>query len=380
MLEKFDFVVRKGPEAVASPKEYERIEVLEDLPSFPENVRTLVARLVNGEILKDRQTRVARKALADWWLKKFGFPYEQELVREAFLRDRHATSEEKLEVQKLQEQILEAIRNHSDRGLMRLKEIYLQKFPDQLEGVEALFGVMPFFGAQAQLDNVKEKQERISQNEKLSLIQDITEYRFLLGHFILNNGDKSGFLRAFWDTIQQMAGEADQHLGTRYSRIAHSLRRSTLSQVATFKILREAGAEPTLSHPVEDAFHAVDLWADSENAIQIKGAFEDQQNDLLVVETDVAGFPGSEIEKENGEVHHIGNYVDQQLRGFMAKLSEYKPIYKEATGKEIKKGYLVVIPYSKFDPVTGNPSPDVVKTIKGKLNIKPKSQTMPAAA
>jgi len=108
--------------------------------------------------------------------------------------------------------------------------------------------------------------------------------------------------------------------------------------------------------PKEDAFEAIDLYADDETAIQVKGV---GKTEATVVETDAIAYPAIAFENKL-----LNARLENDLKRFKIKISEHNKRTQENL-----KGYLITIPYDQIDPVTGEPSENLIGTIKSKAGM-----------
>lgn len=339
-----------------SPREYEKLEIQSDISGFSEETRPIVEKSLQGEILSYEEQKKLDGVLNEWWQDKYGFPHDNIVARKAVLRRKYAPSEELAKANELQERLFHALERQDQKGITRLKKIYEEKYPDQLEGIEVLFGLTTFLKTSERL---RDKPKEVQREKRMKTFEDLTQYQFLLTHFIASNGRNKEFLNTFWQAAEKAAEK------TKNLENLHILRRGVLSQVATLKTLEALGMKPKLSHPKEDAFYAIDLWTDEKSAVQIKGM---RVGELSITETDKIGFPGTEIEHEN-VVHHFDSYLSEELLKFRAKLSKYQSIIK----KKIK-GYFIVVPHAEFDFVTGQPSQKFINFVGEKLNLTESDQ------
>lgn len=348
-----EFVV----EPPKSPREYERAELQSDISVFSEDARPLVEKHLRGEKLQEEEGERFSDARNRWWYTKYGFSYRNKVIRTEVLRRKYVSSEV-VEANLLQEELFYALEEQDQEKIAELKKVYEEKYPEQLEGVVALFELTPFLETSKEL----EKRSGKTHEERMEMFENETRYLFLLTHFIASNSHNKEFLNVFWRTARGVARRAGEKTAKKEKNLKRlrGLRRGVLSQVATLKTLEALGAKPKLSNPKEDAFYAIDLWTDEKSAVQIKSGGKE----LLITETDKVGFPGVEIEKGD-EIHHFDSrYFSRELRKFRAKLSRYQSIIK----KKIK-GYLIFVPYTQFDPVTGQPNKELIDSMRKKLTL-----------
>lgn len=331
-------------------------EMIEDKSFFSEDTIHLLEKSQQGTQLSKEEEATFNSMRETWWQEKYGFPFAQKAVRNETLRrkyDQGQISEER----ELQEKLLKAYTNRDEKAVEILKQEYFQEYPDQLEGVEALFGFSKTLALRKQL-----AEGHFRFKEKRKVFQNLTEYNFLLTDFIRQNKIDRIFLKKFWEVCETIANTHGQMKDFLY------LKRGIVNQVAAFAILEEIGVKPRLSHPSEDAFNAIDLWTDTGVAVQVKTDREAEEP--VLIETDTLAFPGIEFsapsssETNEKTIFHINSSALYEARRFQAKLSEYESIRH----KKIK-GYLIVIPSRHVDPITGKPSRELVEKIREQLGM-----------
>lgn len=327
-----------------SPKEYLRDELRADLGVFTPTERTLIERHLMGDAFAPDEHPRFEAARDRWWEEKYGFPFSMKAARGEVLMRKHAPPEELQRSHELLSEFLRAMKCDDEQALSQLKERYLAEFPDQLEGVEALFGIRDFLEKSVELGK---RRGRPNYRAEARSFQDITEYQFLFTHYLLSAGDDKTFLQRFWIVAEGIADRT----GNREE--LNKLRRGVLSQVAAFRVLQALGREPHLSHPSEDAFRAVDLWAGDDTAIQVKGEAR-RLDEPAVIEADDVAFPAVETRSADDRAYFNANLHKTHAR-FRMRLREYGRL----TGKAYR-GYVLVIPNQKIDFVTGEPAPELI--------------------
>lgn len=253
----------------------------------------------------------------------------------------------------LQRDFFKAVETDDAEKLGELKKRYETEYPDQLEGVEAIFGLKEFLRKQKNIDEDKEKGDYKIEKSRF---RDLTEYQFLFTHYMIENGGDKELLSYFWDTAKAIA----KRTGTLAE--LNKSRRGLLSQVAVYKILDKLGEKPRLSHPETDAFHAVDLWLRNDSAVQVKGSRHLEKPAVIGPDQiDQIAFPALQAETESETRYYNAKYFHDSMR-FRAKVKNYARM----KGENIKP-YLLIIPYSQIDFVTGEPAPELVEFFKEKL-------------
>lgn len=341
-----------------SPKEYLREELRVDLGVFTPTERKLIERHLVGDAFTPEEHPRFEAARDRWWEAKYGFPFSMKAARGEVLMRKYAPPEAQQRSHALLSEVLDAVQRDDEPAIAQLKERYFTEFPDQLEGVEALFGMQDFLERSAELGR---RRSRPNYTAEAKSYQDITEYQFFFTHYLLNAGDNKAFLQRFWTAAE---GIADR-IGHREE--LNKLRRGLLSQVAAFRVLEALGREPHLSHPSEDAFRAVDLWAGDDTAIQVKGEAR-RLDQPAVVEADDVAFPAVETRSVDDRTYFNANLQKTNAR-FRMKLRQYGA----QTGKRYR-GYVLVIPNQKIDFVTGEPAPELVAKFRELLG-RPRHQS-----
>ncbi|MDP3770255.1 MAG: hypothetical protein Q8R40_04960 [bacterium] len=350
-----DFLVEKTLEKPKAVWEYEADELRADISVFTGEELFAVQNFLDKKALSSEERKTLMDAKRTWWYDKYGFDYNDEPARTETLMRKYAPPKELADARALQEKLFAACKEHDEKKILELRSAYEQQYPDTLEGVAALFDLASFLDNDKQLDLHEQKGK-----ERTDMITEVVYYQYLLTHFIAHNGNDKEFLRAFWDACEEIAKAKDN------LRSLHMMRKGILSQVAVLKIMEKIGGKPKLSHPGEDAFHKIDLWIDAKKAVQVKGIKETMQQDPEIMETDTLSFPGVEV-ADGQDVKHFESDMFQKFQQFQVSIEAYRSL----VGKNIK-GYMIVVPYSKFDPITGEPSDDIVAFAREKIHLSTK--------
>lgn len=355
--------IEKKPERAPSAMELLRQELRGDLDAFPEDVQSFVHRYAQGESLPGHQQGQLDRAINVWWHDKYGFPYRLKQARDEVLLRKHLPPEDVRRRRDLQREFFTSVASGNRDRIAEVKERYLKEYPDQLEAVEALFGIREVLRMQKSLDR---KRERGEVHKDRKVFQDLTEYQFLFTHFLASNSEDKQMLEQFWIVVERAAKEMDQLPDL------NRLRRGILSQVATVRLLEALGLQPQLSHPEQDAFDAIDLWAAGGTAVQVKGSAEAMQP--AFIESDELAFP-SIATRHRAEHRHFNSKLAHDSARFRAKLKQYA----ERTRQELR-GYLLVIPNEKIDFVTGEPAPELIEFFRREFDRKGIGAEEPPAA
>lgn len=351
-MEKEKSFIVPPPEKRKRPGFYLNKELLEDISVFPEALQPVIWKKAHGTPLSNREHELVSSRIDRWWQTKYGFPFNLQAARDEVLLRKYTAPEVLGGAKSLFQKLLEAVAGGGEKEIQVLKKEYQERYPDEMEGIEVLFGIREFCLKQKQFE--KERSE-LTPEEKIKQFRDFTEYQFLFTHFILQYGGDKELLDNFWKAQAALAERCHVLNGF------NILRRAQMSQVAVYKILEGLGIKPKLSHPDEDAFQAIDLWAEGDKAIQIKGWDEEVP---AVAETEHLVFPSMQVDESSKKSKFFSSaeYFNNKNIQFRAKIRAYGA----RTQREIK-GFMFVVPYSKIDFVTGEPAQELIEFFKQEL-------------
>ncbi len=255
--------------------------------------------------------------------------------------------------QEMYDEILLYLKSGHAANLPALKKKYLEKHPAELEWVEAIFGLREILVKQQAIEKEQKSGYKITKER----YKDLTEYEFLFTNFILNNGRNKKFLQEFLDCCRDIAETygAKEEMAIFWSGIR--------SQAAVYKILERIGENPKLATPTEDAYKAIDLWVEGEDAKERRAIQTKSARDVLepaVLDSEHLAFPA--VRTSSQRYFNSAEYFKNNAKNFLAKVEEYG----KEQGKEIK-AYMLVIPSTKVDFVTGEPSRDLVEFFRKEL-------------
>ncbi len=174
--------------------------------------------------------------------------------------------------------------------------------------------------------------------------RDMTEYQFLITHFVASQAEHPEQLPALWRELKDIARDHEEQQNF------SMFQRGVVTQVATHRIFKELGFAPRFAHPDEDAFKKVALWSDPKHAVQIKGS---SREEFGIYKTSEVGPASTEV--SDGRTRRI---FDGDIRSFKTKLKSF--------GEGVE-GYFIVIPSDKIDFTTGKPSEEIVKMVREKV-------------
>jgi hypothetical protein len=212
--------------------------------------------------------------------------------------------------------------------------------PERSEMAEVIASFSSFLETQRRL-----KMEEIeSEEELLAAYRDVTEYQFLITHYVVSQAENPGALCEMWHALKEIARTKGEQQNF------SMFQRGVVTQVATHRVFQELGFNPRFAHPSDDAFKKIDLWSDATHAIQVKGSARES---FGIFETDKIG--PSPVEIMDGKTRKL---FDGDIRSFRTKLKGF--------GADVK-GYFIVIPSDKIDFTTGKPSEELVALVRQKI-------------
>jgi|GEM_PF-2823440 len=250
-----------------------------------------------------------------------------------------------------------ALEKHNFQIVKKLHKEYSKQYPQEQEEIEAFFNALSAWSKEKQL-----KYSLVKGKEKRKAIRELTEYQYLLTHFLIQNSQNKDELERFWDLLKKTASASGK------TEEFQTMRQGVLGQVATFLSLNELKLHPHLAHPRLDMFDQIDLQAKDTNSkkeidIQIKSTKRVSSPEIF--SSQEVYFPSVEINQRDNTVINIADkYFVQKNKVFQMHLQKYQDMIKKQV-----KGYLVVIPYQEIDHVTGQPFPKIVNFLKQKLRV-----------
>ncbi len=230
----------------------------------------------------------------------------------------------------------------------QLAEQYSTLHPAELEGIT----ILTQLPAAVQAERTLNAWDTLPVDRQTALRQ-LTEYHFLLIHYALENVNDPHYMHQFWEAAHLIAGRANK------TASFEGWREGALAAVATMQAFRALGLDPRLSHPQEDAQSAIDIWAGTSRAIQVK---KHNRASLNLINTDHVEYPAVEVDQPDGTKVYSIRYPKNDVGKFVQKIQRYS----HQAGRSVA-GYFVGIPYSMIDHDTGQPSPELIKQLEQKL-------------
>ncbi len=210
---------------------------------------------------------------------------------------------------KLQREMFSACDENDSEKVDALRKKFETEYPDQLEGVNALFGFVDCLNNMYALEN-----RRMPHEKRLATIEELTQYHFLLSHFIKENTADREFLQLFWDALYKIASPG-------YTKEFNIYRAGVLTNVATFKIFESLGDSPKMSNPKDDAFNSIDMWA-GDDVVQIKGDSSATKVEVVEVKNgELISVPGVIVDKNNQSKYYSPEMFNK-IQRFKVKFDE----------------------------------------------------------
>ena len=207
---------------------------------------------------------------------------------------------------------------------------------------------------QAETDFGVDRLEIIKHSEKMKFhVEDAVRRGYIMKKFFLTQSEDN--VRQFWKNIESNGSpETLRHQVT--------LRFGYLGEVAAFKLMEDAGEQPTLTLPHVDMHSQMDIFAsveDMQTAFQIKTG--GKHAEFIRVEDRIA--PGGIEVKANDKNKRILEHHSIEAGRVSQKLSEYN----ENADEPIDEVYVLVLPVNGFDNETGEPKPKMKNFFQKKI-------------
>lgn len=218
-----------------------------------------------------------------------------------------------------------------------------------------MFEWLPFLKQSQEIKTVRD----ISRARRKEIFIELTQYQFLLTHFIKSNIENKNFLNNFWAVLERLAENSG------FTEKFHTIKKGILTQVATYKIFEYLNKHPQLSHPEQDAFESIDLLTESGDAIQIKSTGVEKPQ-FIEIKNQVA-VGGVEIKTpQTNNLANISSRYHYQAQLAGEKMEDYLRRMNEKGHKEVK-AFMLVIPIGMVDGTTGKPSTELINFVKDNL-------------
>ena len=256
-----------------------------------------------------------------------------------------------------QKRLIPALEEHNYLKFKQLRETYLNQYPEEQEMIEVFFDTLSSLSAQKQL----RKDKTLNREQRREKIKQLTEYEYLLTHFLVNNQNKL-ILKNFWQRLEQIATIAKKEYEFK------SMKQGVLGQVAIFLSLDRLGLDPQLAHPRLDMYDKIDLQIPEstnqgrEVEVQIKSSQKLSSPEL---------FSSANVYPVSIETHNQDGYQDITEQRFAQENKAFQIAvdrYKQQKHKNVK-AYLIATPFSEIDHDTGEPSEKLIQFLENKFKI-----------
>lgn len=332
-----DFVhPKQEKKELRSPETLLKKVVLASIRDFSEEDREYIRDYVEGNWLTPYERSEVEHILRDWWKKSFDANFDDILSRNKILNGLEESPETDL-----QERYLEHVRfGLSEEENKKLKEQFIAKFPDQIQGIELLFGLKSTLESQIYLN---ENRTRTKLAEVQSDIVGIVEYTNTLINFVQANRDDKEFLKVFWSILEEIAESSG------YKKEYGGLKSGVLSHIGAHQVAEKLQLKPRTSKPTEDALRGIDEYGRHGEILQYK-----TKDSLRILRGEV-----SLDEKKNL------NGVFEMMNGLKV-FNEFREKMKKTikTGnKRMQVFYFIEVPGGKINEVNGDLAKEILDEV-----------------
>lgn len=257
-------------------------------------------------------------------------------------------------LQSIREEITRS-RNFDAATLNELKKRLSSEHPDALEEIEVAVGMIQNIFLQKQIDKKRE-------NGKLQYDPEVSkkfaEFNFLASHYFGTGSFDHTYAEAFWHTAKNAAEL--MHAGSSYA----TMKSGIIGQVGVYKTLKALGQNPQLSTPKDDVYYQIDMWSERDEkaqALQVKTSSQVEKG-IILNRSDMLDFPAV-VQTLGEKERYFMSQHQRSVSGFSASLDKYRQL----THKKIKAWY-VVMPKNAIDPLTGDPSPEIIEEFRKRMD------------
>lgn len=280
----------------------------------------LMEKYINGNLAPEDETYfIATRNL--WWNKKFGFSYENDILKKT---------------------VLEAIEKYSGYEDDKLPTIMAQ--------------IIPLLKSQKEIDELLNTRGGWS-DETRKIAKNNSNFRTELINFFGKNIQNKEFCREIWEEISKLAKISGNEIEK------GELQKSVLSQLATIIGFKEIGLTPVQSNPNTDVLRRIDLIVKNKvgtNLIQIKSSH--LTGGLLIASADEISTDGVVLQSNKVTI------VDIDGEKFRAAIERYGQGHKSKLENSAKQwqGYVIVVPPQNYSDI-GEPNKELVDTLKSRF-------------
>lgn len=314
--------------------------LLKNINNFNDIDREYVRDYALGNWLTPNEISEVEWVIGEWWRKNFGFNFSNVARRNSVLRKVFL---EKSDTISSKDAMLELERfDATPEEKQNLKKIIIKEFPDEVQGIELVFGFPEYARTQMVL---REKKNEGEDAEKVkNELLEVGEYLFTMVNFVQANNRDKEFLKIYWGTLREIAEKNGA------TNIFETMKSGVLAHIAGHEIMEELGVRPRSSKPREDVFFGIDEFGRKGEVIQYKAS----KNLNVLMGT---------IDEENGEFRY-GVFENSANIKYITSL-------KVKLRKNLRSGavvnntfYILEIPPQIYDAVTGKVRSEKIEEIK----------------
>ena len=338
-----------------------------ELGKYPESIRELVRKARKDEERENYEALIFRQLLL--FLK--GKLDDEEAAEEVFARnvltvpelENNFSSHESLAI--VADFYREILKKDSwDKGFLdALKGYLIDKYPDSVEEIQVVVGMVRHLYLQKEVEEAKEAWTFKYDPERS---RNFAEYNYLFSHFFVASPPDRVYGQSLFSAMSLVSRKLDFKEG-----LFGMIWQGNMGQVAIYKALSSVGEKPEFSTPKEDVYFKVDLWAAKSekeaSSFQIKTSRQRKQT-IVLKESEWVDFPSVRQRLKSSERHFISEEF-RKVNSYSAKVKKYG----KETGRDIK-AYYVVIPSDSIDYFTGELAPVAVEKLRAKVNALGKDE------
>ena len=193
----FDVIIHKEDRPI-NAKQFVLDEMLKNITEFSPITQLVIGKIQNQEKKSIEEWNVYKYERDEWWMKRFGFSYNDLRRRIELLSKINSPKIIKEERTALLWDFLDALKDGDEERVKDLKDVFYSRFPDQLEGVTVLFEMLPFLQLSTEVG-----EDREYFHEQKKHYEFLTQYQFLLTDFVIQNSDDADFMENFWRFLKR---------------------------------------------------------------------------------------------------------------------------------------------------------------------------------
>ncbi|MCD6471013.1 hypothetical protein J7K86_00565 [bacterium] len=233
-----------------------------------------------------------------------------------------------------------------DKRYDDLKKEFIKKNRSEALVIEILFGIRDILKAERFLE--AHRGQRIENKKFKEIMRTLTEWQFMATHLMIYAGKNRKFCENFWSKYGEI-----YRLFSKDNPRGH--KKGIIGQVAVYRIMKELGLNPRLSHPDEDAFEKTDLWVyypKEEKNIAIQTKYTSRVKKPIFISTDEINYPAILQQEKEKNMYFAHKDIEEMFH------------LKQRCQKKNEKGFYVALPDGSVDNLTGQPKEWILEEIK----------------